>query len=408
MKGESMGTGMIRWAGVLLAVCVCTAGACVKADTLSYRHGTPGQIGDEVPNPGTALGQIPAAVEAPANLTALPPLSESVQFLTVSLGEGPQTYLAVFDSEANSRRGAFYFDLNGDGNLAEEKPVQPYALRGTYYYGPISVALTRGGRIGPYHFCIRRYPGGAGKDYWSLTPCCYNVGDVTIGNKAYRLAVTDGAANGVFNDVWDQSKRWSDHAYVDWDGDGKFGSGDSLYCTKRYLRDGQWYDVSFSPDGLEVTFTPAQFPMGTVKFGDFSLTAQFVSSTGQGGFIASGFGQIDVPADEYGVLRCWIKTLDAEGNAWEASGSTSPAAKVVVREDADVTLTIGPPFAAVLTAASKPPHRRGGNILFNVKVGDAGGKDYTFRRDGLQMRAPRMLFRDEFGRQVGSCAFSYG
>ncbi len=408
-KGEDMDRQFIRWAAILLALCSFAVPGRARADTLSYRHGPPAELRKEVPNPGTALRALQATTVQPAGLAALPDLSAKSQYVSVSLGEGPTEFWAIHDQQANEGVGALYFDTDGDSDFAEEEPVKPQRVNGTESFGPISVELTRGGSTGPYHFYIRRYLRGTGKDYWRLSPACYNVGDVTIGDKAYRMAVTDGAANGVFNDLWNQTDSWSDHAYVDWNGDGTFGSGESLYCTRLYTRDGQWYEVSFSADGLDVSFTPAEFPMGTVTFdGDLGLTAQFVSGTGQGGFIAGGRGRIEVPADDYGILRWWGTRAADDGVTWQVTGSRTPPTKVAVRAGEETEVVIGEPFKASLTASGKPPYRWGASISFQAKLAGADDKDYRFQRGNTEMPAPKMVLRDESGKQVGSHAFEYG
>ena len=403
---------LIRGTAVLLALCafgLLTSLGCARprADVLSYRHGLPAQLQQEVPNPGVALARLEAASTQPAGLTAAPDLPKGTQYLTVPLGEGPQHFVAAFDAQANGRRGALYFDTDCDGDLAEEEALKPTRSGSADTFGPIAVTLKREGATGLYHFYIRRWRQGSG-DHWRLQPACYNVGAVTIGDKAYRMAVIDGTGNGLFNDFWSSSTGWPDHAYVDWNGDGEFGRKESLNCTRRYVRDGQWYKVSFSADGTEVSFTPTEFPMGTVTFGDFSLAAQFVSDTGQGGFIASGQERIEVPADDYSLLRMWVKRTDEAGLLWEASGSRSPGVEFTVREGQETTLAVGIPFTASLQAPSPGPYKAGQTIRFAGRATGTDGKNYQFMRAGERQPAPTMVIRDKAGKQISSYAFQYG
>ncbi len=403
---------LIRRTAVLLALCafgLLTSLGCAQArpDILSYRHGPPAQLQQEVPNPGVAVARLEPASTHPVGLTAAPDLPKGTQYLTVPLGEGPQLFVAAFDAQANGRQGALYFDTDCDGDLAEEEALKPTRSGLPQTFGPIAVKLEREGATGLYHFYIQRWPQISG-DYWRLQPACYNVGAVTIGGKAYQMAVIDGTGNGLFNDVWSSSTNWPDHAYVDWNGDGKFGRKESLNCTRRYVRDGQWYEVSFSADGTEVLFTPTKFPMGTVTFGDLGLAAQFVSDTGQGGFNASGQERIEVPADDYSLLRTWVKRTDEAGLLWEASGSRSPGVEFTVREGQETTLAVGMPFTGSLQVASPGPYKAGQTIRFAGKATGTGGKDYQFTRAGVRQPAPTMVIRDKEGEQIGSYAFQYG
>jgi hypothetical protein len=405
MKGEDMDARLVRQVAVLAALCVCGLAVPARADTLSYRHGLPADLEKVVPNLGSGFDALKPTSARPAALTAVPDLSKETQYVALPLGEGPQVFWAAFDPKA--RGGTLYFDTDGDGDLAEEKPAEKRLTGGREDFGPIAVNLTREGRTGPYHFCMRRYRLSGG-DRWYFEPACYNVGNVTIGDKAYRMAVTDAYGNGLFNDFWSPKATWTDHSYVDWNGDGKFGTGESLYCTRRYLRDGQWYAVSFSADGLDVSFTPAEFPMGTVTFGDFEMAAQFTSATGQGGFIAEGVGRIEVPADDYGILRCWVKRVADDGFKWEAAGVAQPGARFQVGPGQESALTVGPPFKASLVAQSKAPRRAGMTISFEAKLTGADGKDYRFRRGTTELPPPKMVILNESGKQLGSYAFQYG
>ena len=402
-----MGRRCAGWVIVLAFLGACMPGARAIADTLSYRHGPWREISREVPQLGTRIDWLKAAPRRPAALTALPWLSGDTDYVAVPLGEGPTEFWAAFDPQANGGVGALYFDTDGDGDLAEEQPVARDPGRGGGYYGPIRAELTREGRLGPYHFHMRRNGNSRGAS-WQFSPACYNRGWVTIDGDPYEIAVTDGMANGRFNDLWNPAAKWVDHSYIDWNGDGVFGARESLYCTRRYQRGGRWYDVSFSADGLEVTFTRAEFPMGVVTIGDIEMAAQFTSKTGKGGFNVAGIGRIEVPADEYAILRCWVKRYGKDGVQWEACGSARPAVPVVVRAGEETPLVMGLPFKPTVLITSSPPYRRGGNIQFKVTLQGADGKEYQLQRGGMAPAPPEIVVHDKSGKQVGNHIFDRG
>jgi hypothetical protein len=386
-------------------------------DVLSYRHGLPPILQDEIPNLGSA--SLKPAEQKP-ELKAEPALAGKPTYFAISLGGPANTpYVAIFDPGANGGKGALYFDADHDGDLAKEKPLSAERWEQADNFGPIAIKLKRDGFAGLYHFCIQRRQytvqiltrgmADQTRDIWYLRPACYNVGEITIGGKRYRCATVDGSANGVFNDVW---RKWEDDGdlwYVDWNGNGKFDSDEGAYCTRRYRRDDRWYTITTNADGTAVAFAPGEFKFGTLTAGEKDFAVQLISRTGEGLFTAGGQdGRIQVPADDYEIYRCWCNRRDAAGARWVADGSRSPSVQISVREGEETRLTMGQPFAASLVAQTKGPYRAGQQITFEAKLTGADGKDYQFLRDKERQPAPRMVIRDESGRQLGTCAFQYG
>ncbi len=401
----------MRKTGIAMAAVLLLAAAAARdtgAAGLGYRHGLPPLLRQELPMSG--FRPMTPAAKKPA-MTAEPKLVGTASYLVFELGEeGQPPFIGVMDAGANRGKGALYFDVDNDGDLAEETPLESQRWEGTENYGPIAVKLKRAGFVGLYHFCLRRYRYEGGRpDRWYLMPACYNVGETIIGGQTYRAAVFDATGNGLFNDIWTPSLVTPDRVFVDWDGDGKFGSKESFNCTLRFVREGRWYSVSTSSDGGDIQFTPAEFPMGTVTVPHgLEVAAQFLSNTAQGGFIAEGHGRIQVPADDYRIGMCWVKAVAADGVKWEAGGSRDPILQAFVREGEETSLAVGPPFTASLARTTNSSPTRGGALEVEAQLKGDDGKAYRFLRGAERMPPPKMVIRDEGGKELGNYAFQYG
>ena len=412
-----------RW--LLVSALLLSLAVPLSADGLRYWQGEHYDLAQVVPRAGE---QRLESVESLPEKTRLPELrSAEPTFLLIPLGEkDDQPFAAVADvSDRLQADDAVYVDLDRDGDLAEESAVRGRRWDEYDNFGPISVRLKRDGFVGLYHFylCrasrnVRTADGGIGvRDVWSLRPACCNVGEVTVDGTRYRAATADSFSNGRFNDICWASAGQGDVLYVDWNGDGKFSQDEQVMCGERYYRDGQWYRLAVSSDGTEVTFSPGDFEFGTLVAGHETLGPRPLrlwvqltsrSNTGSVQVEATG-GRVDVVADEYSLYRCWIEGTDGQGNTWRAeAGYGGPYPVFTVSAGQETTSQFGPPFSVALVASPSGPYRPGQTISFDTKVTGVDGKTYTFTRNGQQMPAPRMVIRDESGKEIGSYAFQYG
>jgi hypothetical protein len=384
------------------------AGAAARAGTLRYRHGLPPLLRTEIMYLGSR--RLEPGSQVP-ELTALPELAGKPTYLMVELGEpGGPPFVAIFDPGAEDGKGVLYFDSDGDRDLAEEKPLKAEHWDEADNFGPIAMKLKRDGFAGLYHFYVQvRHYGGEIGDRWSLQPACYNVGEVAFEGNNYRVATVDSKANGVFNDVWIGDRTGGDRLYVDWNSDGAFASDESVYCSKRYCRDGKWYHLSISADGTEVFFSPGDFELGTVVTGWEKFGLLILSRSKEGFFeVQSTGGRVQVPADGYTVHGCWIERADKDGSTWRAQGGGDPYPALEVAAGREVQYLCGAPFTAALVATPAGPYRAGMTISFEAKCLGAEGSNYQFTRNGQQQPAPKMTLHDESGKQIGSYAFQYG
>ncbi len=377
-----------------------------EGGTLNYRYGPPTVLEQEV---GTVGGKELTVAEEKPELRSQPALTGEATYILVELGErGSAPYIAVFDPEANEGRGAVYFDLDHDGDLAEEAPLAPQRWGASANFGPIEVKLDREGFVGLYHCWMQRRQGRP--DSWWLLAGCYNVGQVTFFGKTYGAATVDAWTNGRFNDICWSRLGQGDLILIDFNEDGRFAYDEQILVGERGWHEGQWYRKQVSADGTEVTFGPGDFEFGTLVTGHDGFWMQITSRSNVGSvqFGGSG-GRVGVPADEYGLYLSWVEKTDDQGTTWRAQPKHGgPYHTFEVKAGQENHYAFGPPFTVALQASPSGPHRPGQVVTFQLSVTGAEGKKYLSTRDRQPPAAPRMVIRDESGREIGTYAFSYG
>jgi len=401
------------WQTVLTVAVAVVLSSALLADggTLRYRHGLPPVLEQEVENLGRQ--QLTPAEEKP-ELTSAPPLAGEPTYFLIELGEKESPpFAVVFDPGANDGTGALYFDSDHDGDLAEEEPLTAQRWGGSDNFGPLVVKLKRDGFTGIYHCWIeRRQYGGSVDERWYLRPGCYNVGEITFEGATYRAALVDSFPNGRFNDICWSAAFQGDLLLVDWNGDGKFSWREHEYVMagERYWRNAKWYRISFSTDGTEVAFSPGDFELAPLVVGHGKFWMQISSRSNTGAVAIEGTdGRVNVPVDEYSLYLAWIEGKDEQGNTWKATAVTGgPYPKFEVKAGQENRFQFGPPFKVSLKASPAGPYRAGQVISFQAELAAADGKTYVFTRNDERMPAPKMVIRDDSGKEIGSYAFRYG
>jgi hypothetical protein len=238
------------------------------------------------------------------------------------------------------------------------------------------------------------------------------VGELSFEGKTYKAATVDARTDGVFNDMCWSWLGQGDLLLVDWNGDGRFDLGANEYVMvgERYWRDGKWYRPSFSADGTEVSFAPGDFELAPLVTGQEKFWLQVTSQTNTGSLQVEGTGgRVDLPVDQYSLYQSWVEGKDAQGNTWKAQANYGgPYPRFEVKAGEENHFQLGPPFSASLKASPEGPYRAGQTISFQATFAGAEGKTYRLTRNGQDMPAPKMVVKDESGKELGSYQFQYG
>lgn len=370
-------------------------------------------------------------------------VGEPTYFL-IELGEKDSPpYVAAYDPKGGQGKGCVYFDLDHDGDLAEEQPILPQASAPDYfgpiapdYFGPIAAEVTRGGATGVYHCWMRifEYAGATSPFAAVLRPGCINVGEITFEGKTYKAAMVDAWTNGRFNDrCWSTAfhtamvDAWTERPFqihcpprlghgdvllVDWNGDGKFDMNADEYVMvgERYWRDGKWYRTSFSAYGTEVTFAPGAFELAPVLTGHDRFWMQVTSKSDMGSLRVEGVGgRVDLPVDAYGLYLSSVEAKDAQGNTWKAeSFRDGPYPDFQVTAGQENECLFGPPFTVSLEASKawpEGPYQAGMLVVVDAHVTGREGKTYAVTCNGREIPTPTLVLRDESGKVIRSYDF---
>jgi len=421
----------VMW-GVLAAVFLSAPSFAADGGTFRYRQGLPPVLEQEVGYLGSR--ELTPATEKP-EVKAEPAYAGTPVYFLIDLGEkGSPPHVAAYDPTGGGGKGCIYFDLDQDGDLAEEEPILPQSWGGAENFGPIAVKLKRDGFVGLYHCWMERLPGmradvtflsttpGAAApsgvapsppESWALRPGCANVGEITFEGKTYQATMVDAWTNGRFNDVCWSRLGQGDLLLVDWNGDGKFdvNANEYVMCGERYWRNGKWYRLHFSTDGTEVTFAPGDFEFAPLVVGHEKFWMQVTSQNNAGSVQVEGTGgRVDLPVDEYSLYLCWVEGKDAQGNTWKAqAGYGGPYPRFEVKAGQENRYAFGPPLSVSLKPSPEGPYRAGQTITFQGNFLGAEGKTYRVSRSDQQIPGPlRMVIKDSSGNEIGSLQLGYG
>jgi hypothetical protein len=248
----------------------------------------------------------------------------------------------------------------------------------------------------------------------------YCEGELTFGDKTYRVALFDDNGNGVFNDAYAVPQGYptsgvvyaqGDTMVIDLDGDGEFRKQiydtPEMYHVGKYVSFGdRCYELDIEPNGRKVTVRETEAPYGyiTTKQRNYS-----VELLGEDGALKlnGGARRVKVPAGEYRFAGCSFEGEDDEGNPWRIIGQGSWTLPVIdVAAGKKVPVEFGLPLTASITAS-----RSGDSFNLVLQIKGQGGETYSagsFLRGGGMLPAPRFEVRNGEGEIVASADFAYG
>jgi hypothetical protein len=227
-----------------------------------------------------------------------------------------------------------YFDLNHNGDLTDDKPIDVEPQRGPrrvgsfFQFPRIDLMIDDAGTKLDYSFFLEGQEIGASRDVayvvMSMNPGAYREGDITLDGKKRHVILIDFNSNGRFNDEISISKdvgapnsrvggEPGDMLLVDPNpnGDPQYdvNSSDAVHNVSKVVNvGGRFYDVKISPAGDKLTLTPSSVPLGKVKNASGKFNAIIYGDLG----VLDIRGEKDVPLPvPEGEWKLLSYTIDA-------------------------------------------------------------------------------------------------
>ncbi|MHC4480720.1 MAG: hypothetical protein ACYS8K_00355 [Planctomycetota bacterium] len=352
----------------------------------------------------------PPQPAAPPSLKAAPAgVSGEPVYYLARIGDAP-----VLVALSPSRPPKLFVDTDGDGDLAEEKPVSGgrkggFLAGGVARFGPVTVKLPAAG--GEVAAKLRFEVHGAARGgYLFVLPAGIRSGAVKLGGRTYDFAVVDGDLNGRYDGVYAPEGR-HDWLGIDLNGDGRFdrdvyGSAELLPLPRMMRVKDVYYAVGVAADGSTVSFQQVAPKLGTLDVGDPHATLTILGESGYY-LLKASEGKWELPAGRHSAVRLALNQTDAKGRKWEIScrSETGKLKDFEIREGQTTSIGAGAPLKVNTTAV-----RSGRNVLIGLEVYGQAGEEYSpgAERDGTDVPPPRFRIRDEAENIVTSGRFEYG
>jgi hypothetical protein len=340
----------------------------------------------------------------------------------INLGDSEDArYVLVIDESKGTRSGydTLYVDANNNEDLTDDEKVVAESARGQMTEFPqVELAVEYGDSKYPYYLTPRVYSFGDTQVNWTSAGYC--EGEITFGDKTYRVALFDDTCNGVFNDVYAPMRgapmsgtiyAQGDTLVVDVNSDGEFGKHiydtPEMYHVGKYVSFGdKCYELEIDPSGRKITVRESESPCGYVTTDQDGYSVELLSDDG-GLKLAGSAGSVKVPAGEYRVAGCSFEVEDDDGISWKMVGRGDWRQDAVsVNPDEKAAVAFGAPLTASITAA-----RSGDSFRFSLEIKGQGGETYSageIQKDGSRLPPPGFEVRNGEGEIVASADFSYG
>jgi hypothetical protein len=232
---------------------------------------------------------------------------QGARFGSVGIGPGGLCRLGIVWDAATS---SLWFDADGDGRYSASERV---TLGDKPQEAVVSVPFEKGVTQRRTVMIRKRGDGLA----WAVRG--YAIGSLVIGGKTIGAMLTDGDANGCFDDFG------SDRIWLDLDGDGKFDPLTEQFPLGTTIQiGGSPILIRPRPDGLAATVRERPNETGRlsvqiknlVKMDLLEFSASFVSEFGEVVAIQDASQPVAAPIGKYRMQWVSFKILDANNRIW--------------------------------------------------------------------------------------------
>jgi hypothetical protein len=311
-----------------------------------------------------------------------------------------------------------YFDLNGNGDLTDDKPISallannPGPGMSQSQFPRVDITLEVDGKSIEYAFLpsLLCRSSDATVTFYSAVA---REGQIVQGKKKTTLMLLDRNSNGSFGDsvsvrpngtiaegdmllVNPKAKRRGS-------ADADLGR-DASFVNKTVCINGAFYHLETPPSGETLKLSPAKFAMGYVSNTSPTYRAVIFSADyGVVGIAGTKDQKIAVPEGDWKILSYTIEAGAARTSIAARFDASSPATKVTKAETAQ--LPFGPPLHAAVTAM----RGEGNKVYLSLAICGQGGERCTsLYINGNRPPRPKFEIKDKDGKLVHSGAFEWG
>ncbi|MHC4591607.1 MAG: hypothetical protein ACYS8L_02805 [Planctomycetota bacterium] len=345
-------------------------------------------------------------VPKPSDLKGLPAgVSDKALYYSIRLG-GKEVLLA----HHVSRPPKLFVDTDGDRDFSDEQAVEAKAgtrsTGGVIQFAPVTF---KAGPSGEFEVKFRA-DAQAPPRHLLVRPAGLRVGTVTLGEKSYRIAISDGNLDGRYDGMFAPKSHY-DWLGIDRNGDGTLDSdwmrSEEIIPLPRLLNAGDaYYSVKVAADGSSVALQKADPRLGVL---DVECPSAMLTLLGPCGRrqLQVGSGKRQLPAGKYSARIVTLGQRDDKARLWEVTsyGDTGKLSDFEIREGATLSLKAGPPLQ-IKPQVSQDARR----VRIGLLVLGRAGERYSAaaRTDGKVVPAPKLRILDESGKVLDSGRFEYG
>jgi hypothetical protein len=357
-----------------------------------------------------------------AALRDKPPLKEEPTYRSrqpiyriLRLGVKEQCFTVVLDSSRGEARGydTLHVDADGDGRITPAEKWTGVPSGSSMTFGPVKFLVDCGAEKCPQWFLFSLSESEDADRrvicYLHAVNAGHYTGTVRFGAEKRQLAILDGNANGLYNDVFHVEDETPDRLLLDGDGAGKLDGShpsDRAQPLTRWVEvGGRYWHLDVAPDGSQVTVRPLNKPLGTLrlKVDTFTLLLRGPDGLLQ---VRGREGKAQLPAGKYRLLQGEYRVSRDGAADWRFAAHADDAPFYIdVPPEGIVQVPFGPPLVAEVRIT-----RSGLDLILDLKLRGTGGELYNDVSSGKHGRppVPRLEIRDAAGRKLDSLDFHYG
>jgi len=353
----------------------------------------------------------------PRGVTAEPNYKHVLPPRYVQVPLGSSSLTMVFDCSNPKARtyDVVYVDRDGDGNLAQETPVQATGKRGGVLasFQPVTVDVPFAGAKRQGLVQVRAYVSGEQLFQAMVAPATCLEGTVRLGTQECRVALIDGNLSGVLGDG--EGASCADVLLIDLNGNHVYDRRGALPIpaaqevrplSECWQVGGNWWSATVAGDWGALTVKPAEVEYGELHALGPTVQALVLTSRRYGVF-ASTFkdGVAKLPVGEYAVEQMQVTAKDAQGRSWQLTArGRDEKGLLKVATGAAAELDLSKPIVGTVEVDT----RGGGQVQFNLLLAVAGQQVAGLVVGGRTPAEPAFVIRDEKGAAVAIGKFAYG